>query len=99
MMRYLGSAEIRALLGKEWADATRATVNAIWNTRDQANDQFQPAFTHPDHDRLYIEQFRLLWGSADEGVTWDIATMKEQNRQGVCQSIGLDALGAAIRML
>ncbi|MFC1542906.1 hypothetical protein ACFL4K_00005, partial [Candidatus Neomarinimicrobiota bacterium] len=64
-----------------------------------ANTQFQPEFTSIVNDKLYIEQFRELWGLADDIYKWDIIKMKEQNKQSVCQSIGLDALGAAIKSL
>jgi len=36
---------------------------------------------------------------ADDVYKWDIEKMKEQNKYGVCQSVGLDALGAAIKLL
>jgi hypothetical protein len=75
-----------------------ATADAIWQTRDTAKNQFQPEFTTLENDKLYIEQFRKLWGLADNIHEWDIKKMKEQNRQGVCQSIGFDALGAAIKL-
>ncbi len=99
MMRYIGASEEKALLGVDLSDNIMATVDAIWQTRDSANNQFQPEFTSPENDKLYIEQFRKLWGLANDVLKWDIKKMKEQNKQGVCQSIGLDALGAAIGLL
>jgi hypothetical protein len=99
MMRYLGDREVKALLGVDMSDHLMATAGRIWQTRDKSNNQFQPEFTDPENDKLYIEQFRNLWGLADDVCVWDIKKMKEQNKQGVCQSIGLDALGAAIRSL
>ena len=99
MMRYLGAPEERALLGVDLSENIIATVNAIWNTRDSSNNQFQPEFTNGENDKRYVEQFRSLWGLADDVHQWDISKMNEQNKQGVCQSIGLDALGAAIKLL
>jgi len=99
MMRYLGSMDEKALLGVDLSDHIMATVNAIWETRDTENNQFQPEFTTPENDELYIAQFKELWGLADHIREWELTKMKEQNRHGVCQSIGLDALGAAIKLL
>jgi hypothetical protein len=99
MMRYLGAHDVQALLGTDLSDNISATLDAIWQTRDKTNNQFQPEFTSRENDRLYIEQFRQLWGLADEVYIWDLKKMKEKNRFGVCQSIGLDALGAAIKSL
>ena len=99
MIRYLGGNEEKALLGVDLSDNIMATVEAIWQTRDITNNQFQPEFTTLENDKLYIEQFRKLWGLADDVHKWDIQKMKRQNKQGVCQSVGLDTLGAAIRMV
>lgn len=99
MMRYLGANEERALLGVDLSGNIMATTDAIWQTRDATNNQFQPEFTRLENDKLYIEQFRKLWGLADDVHKWDLIKMKEQNKHGVCQSVGLDALGAAIRLL
>ncbi len=99
MMRYIGSKEEKKLLGIDLNHNVLQTVQAIWKTRNTTNNQFQPEFTNIENDKLYIEQFRKLWGLADDVHEWDIKKMKEQNRQGVCQSIGLDALGAAIKSL
>lgn len=99
MMRYIGASEEKALLGVDLSKNVMATADAIWQTRDTTNNQFQPEFTSIENDKLYIEQFKKLWGLADDTHKWDIKKMKEQNKQGVCQSIGLDALGAAIKLL
>ncbi len=99
MMRYIGNSEEKALLGVDLSEQIKATAQAIWQTRNASNNQFQPEFTSAENDKLYIEQFRKLWGLADDIRKWDIDKMKEQNKFGVCQSIGLDALGAAIKML
>lgn len=97
MMRYLGASEEKGLLGVELSDSIEATLRAIWETRDPNNNQFQPEFTTEANDKIYIEQFRSLWGLADNIRKWNIARMKERNKLGVCQSIGLDMLGAAIK--
>ncbi|MGB5437067.1 MAG: hypothetical protein WBM98_14325, partial [Maribacter sp.] len=98
MMRYLGNDEERKLIDVDLTENIEKTVNAIWETRDKTNNQFQPEFTNVENDKLYVEQFRELWGLADEVYKWDIATMKEKNKNGVCQSVGLDVLGAALRL-
>lgn len=99
MIRYLAAQEERQLIGVDLSENINATVNAIWETREQSNNQFQPEFTNEGNDRLYIEDFRKLWGFADELRVWDIKTMVEKNKNGVCQSVGLDYLGAAIKLL
>ncbi|NVK52151.1 MAG: hypothetical protein HWD85_04395 [Flavobacteriaceae bacterium] len=99
LMRYIGAKEEKKLLGVDFSNNIKATVDAIWETRNKTNNQFQPEFTNPENDKLYIKQFRNLWGSADDVLKWDIGKMKKQNKQGVCQSIGLDALGAEIKLL
>ena len=98
MMRYLGSEEESALIGVDLSENIKKSVYAIWETRDKTNDQFQPEFTSIENDQLYVVQFRKLWKLADDVHTWGIETMKEKNRDGVCQSIGLDILGAALRL-
>ncbi|WP_430973921.1 hypothetical protein [Sunxiuqinia rutila] len=99
LMRYLGDEEISPLLGASLSENFKATANAIWNTRQAENNQFQPEFTNSENDKKYIQHFRKLWGTADDVLTWDLEKMKPQNKDGVCQSIGLDALGAAIKQL
>ncbi|SFF10886.1 glycoside hydrolase family 76 protein [Sunxiuqinia elliptica] len=99
MMRYVSRQEIGHLGKIDFTKNIKATVDAIWQTRDQANNQFQPEFTSRENDKLYIEQFRKNWGLADEVYQWDLAKMKEQNKRGVCQAVGLDMLSAAIRSL
>lgn len=99
MMRYLGDFEERELLGVDLSDNITATVEAIWNTRDTTNNQFQPEFTTETNDKIYIEQFRDVWGIADDIRIWDLGRMKVQNKYGVCQSVGMDMLGAAIKLL
>ncbi len=85
------------MLGVDFDKNSLATVDAIWETRDKSNNQFQPEFTTVENDKKYMKKFQELWGLADEVYKWDIKTMKEQNKNSVCQSIGLDALGAAIK--
>jgi len=48
---------------------------------------------------LYINQYRQLTGIGDDIHRWQIEAMNEQQKFGVCQSIGLDALGAVINSL
>jgi len=99
LMRYIGAKEDKELLGIDFTNNLKATEEAIWQTRDQSNNQFQPVFTSPENDKLYIDNFKILWGTADYVYTWDLKIMVEQNKFGVCQANGLDALGAAIRSL
>lgn len=99
MMRYLGDDEERKLIGVDLKDNVKATVKAIWETRDAKTNQFQPEFTTEENDKIYIEQFRDMWGLADDLRVWDLKKMKVQNKQGVCQSVGMDMLGAAIKLL
>lgn len=99
MMRYIGAEDEKKLLGVDLSENIKVTAEAIWQTRNKENNQFQPEFTIPENDKLYIEQFKKLWGHADNVHKWDIKKMKEQNKHGVCQSIGLDALGASIKLL
>jgi hypothetical protein len=99
LMRYLGESEVQSLTGVDLSGNIRATANAIWQTRNPANNQFMPEFTTRENDSLYINQFRNLWGLADEVYQWDILKMGEQEKLGVCQAIGLDALGTEIRQI
>ena len=98
MMRYLGSEEESELIGVDLSESIKKSVSAIWETRDKTNDQFQAEFTSIENDQLYVKQFRKLWELAGDVHSWDIETMKEKNRDGVCQSVGLDILGAALRL-
>ena len=97
LTRYIGSPDQQKLLGINLAKSIHLSAEAIWRTRDITNSQFKPEFTTPENDQLYITQFEELWGLADDIRVWDIKRMKEQNKHGVCQSIGLDIIGAAIK--
>jgi len=99
MMRYLGSEEIKSQLGVNLDQAVHKTVDAIWKTRNTDNNQFQPEYTTEQNDKVYVEQFRKLWGLADEVHLWDLEKMHHDNRDAVCQSVGMDMLGAAIKTL
>jgi hypothetical protein len=99
MMRYLGSEEIKSRLGINLDQAVLKTVEAIWETRNTENNQFQPEYTTAQNDKSYVEQFRGLWGLADDVHTWDLSTMVEDNKNAVCQAVGMDMLGAAILTL
>jgi hypothetical protein len=98
MMRYLGK------LQKEFSDGHLTkniadTAEAIWQTRNMSTNQFQPEYTSIENDKLYVNQFRKLAGVADDVHKWNISAMNEQQKFGVCQSIGLDALGASINRM
>ncbi len=97
LMRYLGASEVNALLGVDFSENIKATAAAIWETRDKSNNQFQAEFTDANNDMLYINQFRKLWGIADNVRVWQ--TPYEEEKLMVSQSIGLDALGAVIGSL
>lgn len=97
MMRYLGSLNKRTI-GVDFKTNIKATANAIWETRDVSNNQFKAEYTNVENDKLYIQQFRKQWGMADDILKWDIEKVDLGWRLAVCQSIGLDALGATIRL-
>ena len=96
MMRYLGSMEIKQGLGVNLDKAVLNTVQTIWDTRYKENNQFRPEYTSEENDRVYIDQFRKLWGLADKVHKWDLEKMHDDNRDAVCQAVGMDMLGAAI---
>jgi len=98
MMRYLGKLN-KQMNPIDFSKNTKATAAAIWKTRDTTNNQFKPEFTTIENDKLYVNQYRKLTGIGDEVHKWQIQTMNEQQKFGVCQSIGLDALGAVINSL
>lgn len=98
MMRYLGRLDKNST-GVDFKNNVKATANAIWQTRDISNNQFQPEYTGIENDRLFIQQFRKQWGVADDILKWDLEKANKSQVIGVCQSIGLDALGAAIRLM
>ena len=98
MMRYLGKLN-KQMSSIDFSKNTKATAAAIWKTRDTTNNQFMPEFTTIENDKLYVNQYRKLTGIGDEVHQWQIQTMNEQQKFGVCQSIGLDAFGAVINSL
>ena len=69
-------------------------------TRDKStSSRFNPNLPALKMISVMYRQFRELWGLADDVHEWDIESMKEKNKNGVCQSVGLDMLGAAIKTL
>jgi hypothetical protein len=98
MMRYLGKVD-KPTNNIDFSKNCKATADAIWKTRDTTNNQFQPAFTNIENDKLYVNQHRKLTGVGDDVYKWSIEAMNEQQKFGVCQSIGLDAYGAIINSL
>ena len=98
MMRYLGklSGQMNPI---DFSKNIKATAAAIWQTREAITNQFKPEFTSIENDKLYVTQYRKLTGIGDEVHKWQIETMNEQQKFGVCQSIGLDAFGAVINNL
>ena len=97
MMRYLSKFNKE---GKNYfRDSFTATVSAIWKTRDTTTNQFKPEFTTIENDKLFVKQYRELTGYGDEVYRWQIEAMDKKQKNAVCQSIGLDALGAVIRSL
>lgn len=98
LMRYFGSEEEKSRLGVQLDEAVLKTTKAIWETRNTANNQFQPEYTTLENDKLYVAQFRQLWGLADDVYKWELK-MEEKNKNAVCQAVGLDMLGAAINTL
>ncbi len=99
MMRYLGSEDIKPRLGVNLDQAVLLSTEAIWATRDIESNQFKPEYTSAENDEIFVEQFCKLWGLADNVHTWDLTTMVEKNKNAVCQAVGMDMLGAAIKTL
>ncbi len=99
MMRYLGSEEEKSRLGVNLNQAVINSVEAIWASRNTENNQFQPEYTSEQNDQIYVQQFRQLWGLADDVHTWDLSSMVEKNKNAVCQAVGMDMIGAAILTL
>lgn len=98
LLRYIAAKRERSLMKVDLDPTIRATLDALWNNREVSNNQFSPEFTSIENDEKFVEYFKGLWGVADNVHKWDLEKMKEQNRLGVCQAIGLDILGAAIRV-
>ena len=97
-MRYLGDPSIATLTGVDLTGPVGATADALWSTRDASHDQCTPGFTSEADDRSCITQYTRLGGIAHDIRTGDLQAMDEQQKHGVCQSIGMDALGAVIRL-
>ncbi len=98
LMRYFGSEEEKSKLDVVLDEAVLKTAKAIWETRNTTNNQFQPEYSTLENDKLYIGQFRQQWGLADDVYKWELK-MEEKNKNAVCQAVGLDMLGAAIKTL
>ncbi|HEK20776.1 MAG TPA: hypothetical protein ENO28_10030 [Bacteroidetes bacterium] len=98
LMRYMGQLGNKAG-GVNFKKCITATAAAIWHTRDVVTNQFSPEFTSNESDELYAQQYRKLTGLGDPAMKWQIQAMNEQQKFGVCQSIGLDAFGALINQL
>ncbi len=97
MMRYLGNREVNQLLNVDFNENINATLEALWRTRDSTNNQLQAEYTSAANDAVYIKRFREIWGSADDIRIWE--TPYKEEKQMVCQSIGLDALGSVLKLL
>ena len=98
MMRYLGQIG-KQINNIDFSKNCKATADAIWKSRDTATNQFMAEFKKVDNDKLYVNQYRKLTGVGDDVYKWSIDAMNEQQKFGVCQSIGLDAFGAVINSL
>lgn len=98
MMRYLGTLN-KNITGVDFKNNVKLTANAIWQTRDKSNNQFQAEYTSIKNDKLFIQQFRKQWGIADDILKWDLKPAQKSLNIGVCQSIGLDAFGATIGLM
>jgi len=97
LMRYLGNKEVKELLEVDFHENFNATLRALWETRDKANNQLQSEFTSAENDAVYIKRFEEIWGVADDVRIWE--TPFEKEKQMVSQSIGLDALGSALKLI
>jgi hypothetical protein len=96
-MRYLGNREVNQLLDVDFGENINATLTALWKTRNKDNNQLQSEFTSAANDDVYTRRFREIWGVADDIRIWE--TPYKEEKQMVCQSIGLDALGAFLKLL
>jgi hypothetical protein len=97
MMRYLG--KLSKQMPGDFNQNIKATADAMWTTRDTSTNQFKPEFTTVENDKLFVDQYKKLAGAGDDVHQWQIDAMNEQQKFGVCQSIGLDSFGAVINSM
>jgi hypothetical protein len=97
LMRYLGNKDVMKLLDVDFNENIKSTLEALWKTRDSENNQLQAEYTSEANDAVFIKRFREVWGTADNIRIWE--TPFKEEKQMVCQSIGLDALGSVIKRL
>ncbi|WP_316801843.1 hypothetical protein [Pedobacter nototheniae] len=97
MMRYLGALD-KKIIKTDFYKSIKNTVEAIWAHRDLHNNQFTPEFTAVEEDKNYNKKFKSQFKSGDNVIKWDIEKMDKGQKAGVCQSIGMDALGALLRL-
>ncbi len=95
LVRYMDSSKIKALFEIDFNANISATVKALWSTRTQETNQFNPKFTTDESNlNKYNDQFNALWGSSNQVIDWDM--VDSQMKNGICQALGLDFLGAAL---
>ena len=72
MMRYLGFGAGKIIaLGLTLMMQCRKQLKPSGKLEIQDNNQFQPEYTSAENDKLYVEQFRKLWGLADDVHKWE----------------------------
>ena len=98
LVRYMGVQDIKDLLGIDF-DFTKnilQTITALWSTRDNASNQFQPEFASDQQNKDYFTQYKNLVGYADNDLSWGIDSADPKTLNGISQAVGLDFLGVAL---
>lgn len=97
LVRYMDIQGIKAFSGIDFSENVLKTVEAIWQTRDEASNQFKAEFTSLENNLEYAKHFDDLWEFSDQGTVWNVETdLKTKN--GICQAVGLDFIAAAMKI-
>jgi hypothetical protein len=96
LVRYMGVQDIKNLLGVDFTANILQTIKAIWSTRDNDSNQFQPEFATDPQSAEYFMQFKNLLGYSDDVTGWNIDSNDTKVNDAITQAVGLDFLGAAL---
>jgi len=99
LLRYLSDQTVQNVIGLNFAKNIKNTANTIWNCRDKSNNQLQPEYTTKEQDQIFNQQFKELWGITNDTHKWELTKMPLQNKNAVCQAMGLDILTATLRVV